>query len=130
MSNYEGVIIEESLDDKIVLKDVEIVSTKVEDVETDHQTPWLKQWTLHTVTVSEGEIETTVEKMSQALETEHDWYADFRNDNTHYIIFHNKVFKVDRSKPEEYEQVVEYGKSLGIPDHQLDFSPHMEEWKR
>ena len=75
--SYKGVIIEESLENKDVLKDVTILSTKVEEV------------------------------------TERD-----------------KVFKVDRSKPEEYKEVTQYGVSLGIPDYQLDFSPHTAEWTR
>ena len=49
--NYKGVIIEESLENKDVLKDVTVLGTKVEDVTEGHKTPWIKQWTLHTVEV-------------------------------------------------------------------------------
>lgn len=49
--DYKGVIIEESLENKDVLDHVTIVSTKVEPVTTGHQTPWVKQWTLHTVEI-------------------------------------------------------------------------------
>ncbi|MBI2641859.1 hypothetical protein HYW87_04720 [Candidatus Roizmanbacteria bacterium] len=28
------------------------------------------------------------------------------------------------------EEVTKYGVSLGIPDYQLDFSPHIKEWER
>ena len=37
--NYEGIIIEESLERADVLKDVKIVSTKVEPVIEKHKTP-------------------------------------------------------------------------------------------
>jgi hypothetical protein len=40
--NYEGVIIEESLKDKSILKDIKVVSTKVEPITKEHKTPWLK----------------------------------------------------------------------------------------
>jgi hypothetical protein len=43
MKNYQGVIIEESLENKEVLKKVKIVSTKVEKVTNEHQTPWLSR---------------------------------------------------------------------------------------
>ena len=62
-------------------------------------------------------------RLALLLDFEHDWYADFKNDKYHFIIFRNKVFRVDRNKPEEYEEVKKYGISLGIPDYQLDFSP-------
>ncbi|MEO6077190.1 MAG: hypothetical protein ABIP54_00185, partial [Candidatus Andersenbacteria bacterium] len=74
--------------------------------------------------------EMCAENLSKALDSKHDWYADFKNDSFHYIVFRNKFFKVDRSKKEQYDQVTAFGISLGIPDYQLDFSPHIEEWKR
>lgn len=120
--DYEGVIIEESLKDKDVLKQVEIASTKVEPITKEHKTPWLKQWTLHTVIIPESKIGKVTEALSKALEP-HYWYADFKNKDYHYIIFPSKVFKVDRTKPEQYKQVTKYGLGIGIPDYQLDFIP-------
>lgn len=128
--SYKGVIIEESLRGKSILQDVNIVSTKVEQVTKNHATPWLKQWTLHTVSIPRNNAEAVAEKVRQALDTEHDWYADFKNDDTHYVIYRDKVFKIDRSIPEQYQAATEYGISLGIPGYQVDFSPHIKVWKR
>jgi len=130
MTNFNGVIIEESLENKDVLQKVKIIETKVEEVTEEHKTPWIKQWTLHTVEIPENQADEIAEDLSDSLDSEHDWYADFKNDKFHYIIFRNKVFKVDRSKPEQYQDVTKYGVSLGIPDYQLDFSPHIKEWER
>lgn len=128
--SYKGDIIEESLADS-ALEDVNIISTRVEAVTPDHKTPWLKQWTLHTIEVEDDEAETLAEKLSHAIETEHhSWYIDFKNDTTHFIIFPGRVFKVARSDPEEYKPVVSYGAKLGIPRHQLDFSPEIAYWER
>lgn len=41
MKNYQGVIIEESLENKEFLKKVKIISTKVVKVTKKHKTPWL-----------------------------------------------------------------------------------------
>jgi len=128
--DFKGVVIEESLEDRSILQTLTITKTKVEAVTADHKTPWLIQWALHTVTIPEGKAESVAEEVSRSLEREHGWYADFKNDRTHFIIFRNKVFKVDRSKPEQYKPVVEHGLSLGIPDYQLDFSPAIREWER
>ncbi|MFA5406600.1 MAG: hypothetical protein WC307_04565 [Candidatus Nanoarchaeia archaeon] len=124
--NYKGVIIEESLVDKSVLDDVTIITTNVELVTNEHQTPWLEKWTLHTIIVPMSKVDLVAEKLSQSLDPEHDWYADFKNDFIHYIVFRGKVFKVNRKNKEEYEQVTKYGLSLGIPDYQLDFSPEVK----
>ena len=124
--NFRGIIIEESLRDKSILKNVHIVKTEIEKVTDKHNTPWLKKWTLHTIEVSEKKIMELSENISNALESEHNWYADFKNETHHFIIFRGKVFVVDRSRKEEYEEVKNYGIKLGIPDYQLDFSPEVE----
>ena len=111
--NYKGVMIEESLKDTSVLKNVDIISTKVEKVVKSHKTPWLTQWTLHTVEIPEEKAQEIANAISKALESEHNWYADFKNKQFHYIVFKGKVFKVDRSKSDEYEEVKKYGISLG-----------------
>ena len=119
--DYKGTIIEESLENKDVLKDVKILSTKVEKVAEGHQTPWLTQWTLHQVEIPEGEVGEIAQKISQSLDPAHggSWYADFKNDTHHYIIFRNKVFWVERKSKEQYDEAERYGLSLGIPASQL-----------
>ncbi|MCC7004956.1 hypothetical protein IT397_03510 [Candidatus Nomurabacteria bacterium] len=128
--NYKGVIIEESLENKDVIKDVKILETKVEEVIEEHKTPWVKQWTLHTVEIPENQVIDVAEKISRALDSEHNWYADFKNDTHHYIIFRNKVFYIDRKSKEQYDEAKQYGISLGIPEYQVDFAPDDKIWER
>lgn len=129
--SYAGDIIEESLADKAMLDKVRIVHTRTELVTLGHKTPWLRQWTLHTVEVPDEDAERTAEDLSHAIEKDHkSWYIDFKNDATHYVIFPDKVFKVDRSQPGQYKAVVSYGSAWGIPRHQLDFSPEIAYWER
>lgn len=119
MTQYRGDIIEESLEDKDILKELNIISTRIEKVTDEHQTPWLSQWTLNTIEVDEVEVDNLSEKLSKALESENGWYIDYRNDKFHYVIFKDKVFKIDRSKKSDYDKMIEYGLSVGTPDYQL-----------
>ena len=119
MNNYQGVIIEESLSDKSVLKEVNIISTEVEKVTADHQTPWLSQWTLDTIEVEKNQASDLAEKLSKALDAEHGWYIDYHNDRYHFVIFKNKVFEIDRRKKSDYEEMIKYGLSVGTPNYQL-----------
>jgi len=128
--NYKGVIIEESLENKDVLKDVAILSTKVEEVTEKHKTPWIKQWTLHAVEVLEEKADRVVEMLAKDLEKQHMWYADFKNDRYHYIVYPNKVFEVDLQNPALYKEASKYGISIGIPDYQVDFAPEERVWER
>jgi hypothetical protein len=125
MNNYKGVIIEESLEDKAILQTtlqkVPILSTEVETVTERFGTPWLTKWTLHTVEVSEGDIEVVAQLIAKSLDATHKtaWYADFKNEAFHYIVFKDKVFKVGRESRKQYGEAWEYGASLGIPQHQI-----------
>ncbi len=130
MKNFNGVIIEESLEDKDVLKKINILKTKIEQVTEKHKTPWIKQWTLHTVEVSENRAGDVAEEISKSLDSKHNWYADFKNNSYHYIIFHGKVFFIDRKSREQYDKAKKYGISLGIPEYQVDFHPNIKEWER
>lgn len=118
--NYTGVIIEESLKTKDVLNLVKIISTKISKVTERNATPWLKQWTLHSVEIPEADVQAVVKSLSESLSEKH-WFADFKNNLYHYIVFSGKVFQVELSNPVLYAQAKEYGLSLGIPEHQLDF---------
>ena len=124
MDKFYGTIIEESLEDKSALGDVKIISTKVEPITEKHKTPWVNQWTLHKVEIDADKTEQVAQLLSQSINNSHvsSWYADFKNETTHYIIFRNKVFKVNRTNTEEYKKVTEYGLTLGIPDYQLGFT--------
>lgn len=121
--NYKGVIIEESLGDKSVLGEVKIVETKVETVTPEHKTPWLTKWTLHSVEIPEEESEKVAQKLSLSFDPVHPvWYADFKNDKYHFIVYAGKVFKVDLENPVLYKDAREYGISLGIPEYQVNFA--------
>ncbi len=122
--SYKGVIIEESLSDKKLLEEVRILDTEIEPVTESMGTPWLKQWTLHTVEISEGDSDKLAEKLSKILLNEpSSWYADYKDDSYHFIVFPSKIFKVDLKNPELYSEARKYGISIGIPAHQVDFAP-------
>ena len=128
--NYRGIIIKESLEKDEILDKLKITETEIESVTEEHRTPWVKQWTMFTFEIKENIADDIAKELSESLDSKHNWYTDFKNDNFHYIIFHKKIFRVDRSRKEQYKDVVNYGISIGIPDYQLDFSPSMNEWER
>ena len=125
---FTGVVIEESLENKDVLQEFRITDSTIEKVTNKHATPRLSQWTKHTVEIPDDNIDETAEMISSALEQR--WYADFKNDQWHYIIYKGKMFKVDLRNPVLYKHAKQYGISLGIPEYQVDFAPDDEVWER
>lgn len=122
---YRGVIIEESLEDKSVFDDLKVVETEIETVTEGFQTPWLTQWTLRTVEIPDEQADEVASKLATAIDRSHasSWFADFANETTHFVIFSEKVFKIDRSSMADYESAKQYALSIGIPEHQLGFMP-------
>ncbi len=120
---FRGVIIEESLEDKNVLKRFPVLEKETEQVTPNFGTPWLTEWNLHTIEVPDDQIAEYAKEVQSALDgARHNWYADFKTDTTHYIIFKGRVFVIDRTKKEEYQEAQDYGISLGIPPHQVNFT--------
>jgi hypothetical protein len=129
--NFEGVIIEESLTDASVLGDVKIISTKVEPVTEKHKTPWIEQWTLYTIEIPTEKAAEIAKKIGKALDKKHNWYADYKTEAEHYIIYSGKVFHItDRFDKNQYDEATGYGISVGIPSYRVDFSPHITKWER
>lgn len=126
VEKFIGVIIEESLENKNILREAKIIKTRVEKVTTKHKTPWIAKWTLHTVEILGNQADVIAEKLSKSLDSKHNWYADFKNNKYHYIVFRNKVFKIYRTSKEQYNAAKNYGISLGIPEYQLDFHPDIK----
>lgn len=121
---YTGTIIKESLKDVMLLSKLKILSTKIESVTDSHQTPWLKQWTLHKVKISEDLAGKVALEISKNLDYSRKsaWYADYKNAEFHYIIYKNKIFKIDLAKNKAaYKEAKQYGISLGIPEYQMPF---------
>ena len=122
--SYKGVIIEESLENPSILKDLKVLETKVEPITSNHKTPWLQGWTLHAVEIQEDKAQEIAEKISSSFDRDHPhWYADYKNEKYHFIIYSGKVFKVDLANPALYKDAKAYGISIGIPEYQVDFAP-------
>lgn len=121
--NFRGIIIEESLADTSVLGDVNMLSTTIVPVTERHKTPWVKQWTMHTVEIEDDKAKAVADKIRNALVKDHAWYADYKTDSEHYIIYPSKIFHItDRTDKNQYDDATTYGVSIGIPDYQVDFS--------
>ncbi len=119
--DYKGIIIEESLINRDIFEELEILHTTISPVTQRDETPWLDKWTMHTVLIKENEIDGYTEKLSHWIDIKHcgNWYCDFKNDQFHYVVFYNKVFKLDRTNEQDYRDMRKYAISIGLPEYQL-----------
>ncbi len=50
------------------------------------------------------------------------WYANFSSPRETYIIYPGRVFRYPRGDPQRRAEAQEYGRRLGIPEPQLDWT--------
>ncbi|MCD9877944.1 hypothetical protein [Streptomyces guryensis] len=62
------------------------------------------------------------EALAAALEPENGWYADFTAGDERVVVFAGKVFRYRRGDEAGRAEAVAYGRSVGTPGHQLDWS--------
>jgi len=112
MIMFEGTIIKETLTDELLLDYLTI--DKVEIWKTKDI---IKYWTMiffrsDTVDLPQRLAATIID----------DWFADIKSDSTKFIIFKNKVLKYEIGNVAEKEEVLNYMRSIGIPENQFKWS--------
>ena len=106
-AQYKGIIIEESLENRDILKDAKIIESRVsEDGE----------WHMHTVLVSPEYLEQLAQNLKEGT-----WYAHFWNGRNVIAVFKGKTFRFNFDDKGTWEEMFAHGRSLGIPEEQLDF---------
>jgi hypothetical protein len=107
MEKYRGTIIENSLKDKSILSELEIVNTRQSD-----------DWFLHDVLASEEQVKFLGRYLNCGP-----WYMHFwiPGQDIAIVVFRDKNFEIKLSDKSTWAQAVSYGKSIGIPEEQLDF---------
>lgn len=102
-----GTIIENSLNDTCVLERLTILKS------------WTAgSWVLHRVQVSKAEAMSLSEYLAEGP-----WYVHFWEEakDDVLVVFKKKTFSIKHSNKSTWVEAVEYGKSIGIPEGQLNF---------
>jgi hypothetical protein len=114
-----GLLLKESLQDESVLGLIHI--TKTETWNAANAAPnQPKVWTAIRFEAEETRADELAVAFSHAIKPE-GWYLNYSYDNKIYVIFPKKVFKYIRGNQRAREQAVRFGRTLNIPESQLDW---------
>jgi hypothetical protein len=115
---FEGMLIKEGLTDEGVLASLQITRTEVWNV--TNATPFQpSQWSAMWFEGDASQAGATAGKLSRSLKP--DWYCNITTEQHSYVVFGGKVFKYPRGDPRGRAEAQEYGRSLGLPETQLDW---------
>ena len=106
MSQFKGIVVEESLDSPLLVNKLHVVKVEVS---------LNPMWHTYTVNISRDEIH----QLSKHLKPK--WYAHFWKGNEVLAIFKDKFFEFKHDDKSTWKEAVEYGRSQGVPEAQLDF---------
>ena len=118
---YTGLILKESLGNTDVLLDDRISITKEERWNVSQNAAhWQPNvWTALYVEGADEYIEDIAIIISATILDK--WYANLSDSITEYVIFHNKIFSYAKGDNDTKQKARNYGKSIGVPEHQLDW---------
>lgn len=132
VKNYHAEIINMSLLDPEIINRYQIVDTKKR---------FCGLIKIFTISVPENEMEDIAKLFQKNLSTKFgkEWYITFHNDENVMVVFRKRIFnlsgtgispvhqkKLDTShavERDKWDEMIQYAKSLGVPDNQCDFLP-------
>lgn len=116
---FTGLLLKESLADETILDRLSV--TKVETWELgDRGAPGPPVWTAMSFEGDEENADETARMISDAMH-ESFWYANIHCRVDEIVIFAGKIFRYVRGDAEARKAPEDYARSIGVPEHQLDW---------
>lgn len=110
MKEYHGIIVDASQKNKSVFKNLEIIGEKQAG-----------SWILYKINVEPKKLDEIIKTLQQNM-AQGNFYFHFYKNNKLIVVFKNRIFKTETNKS-TWNEIIQYGKNLGIPEEQLDFYP-------
>jgi hypothetical protein len=118
----EGTLIAESLRVGARLDDLALTVTTVSRVEVgDVSAGQPRTWTFIEFEAPDADAERLTHAFEGALAHLGGWYCDFHNDAETFVVFAGRSFRYPRGDRDGRAVAVEYGRSVGVPEAQLDW---------
>ena len=115
---WQGVVLEESLEDKSLLDMVEIIGTETDKLEEEDRI-----MTFHKVEISDSNKNEYIDKAIHSLKK--GFYVHLCKDGEMYVVYRGAMFNFRRHFS-QLEDAKKYGKSIGIIEEQMPFDHLIE----
>lgn len=115
-----GLLLKESLADTAVLELVDV--TKTESWQVNNAAAYQPTtWTALSFQTEDSHADAIAERLSQALKPQ-GWYIHAFTAAHIYVLFPGKVFKYRKGDSLQREEAKRFGRTVGVPESQLDWS--------
>ena len=113
MNKYHGILLDTEFTDPNYLSQFRVFAKK-----KSNRNPW----TAYGVIVSGDMLDETVREIQSLLIPNAPYYTHLYNEDEVIVIFKERFFKVTYDK-KTWDEVLNFGNSLGIPKNQMDIKP-------
>jgi hypothetical protein len=121
-SAFSGALLGESLRPGAVLQGIPMTVTKIYRAtlgQVGAGQPEL--WTVVEFEVPADHAPALAEILSGLLQPRGGWYCDFRSADEVFVVFSDQIFRYPRGDRAARAQAEDYGRSVGVPETQLDW---------
>ena len=122
MISYSGALLAESLRPNAVLDGIPLAVTKIYRAALgDAGAGQPELWTVFEFQVPADRASELAEALSRLLLADGGWYCDFRSAEEVFVVFSGRIFRYPRGDHAGRAKAEEYGRSVGVPEAQLDW---------
>ena len=107
---YHGILIDQSFEDLNFPKKFKIFAKKQDG-----------NWGIYGIKIEGSNLENVISEIQENMKLG-TWYIHFYNGKDLIVVFKDKVFRIGLDKS-TWKEMFDYGKSLNIPEDQLNISP-------
>ena len=119
---WSGTLLGESLQPGLALEDIPLTVTRIHRAAAgDAEAGQPELWTFIEFLVRADHAAELASALSRALSADGGWYCDFRSRDEVIVAFHGQVFRYRRGDRSGRARAEEYGRSMGVPETQLDW---------
>lgn len=80
-----------------------------------------RTWTFVEFELPDEHAAAWAQDLTQVLQSEHGWYCDFRTGDETFVVFAGTLFRYPRGNREGRARAANHARSVGVPEHQLDW---------
>src|SRR6266704_2190264 len=122
-TTWKGIIIAEGLEEPSVINEFDVYRARIskQDELIDDQGN-KERWHLYWVRATDKQVETLTSRIRNG------WYAHFWKGRKRLVVVRGKKGGLQAKEKSTWKEAVEYGKSVGIPEEQLDFPTNYIPW--
>jgi hypothetical protein len=119
---YSGTLLGESIQPGMALEDIPLTVTKIHRAAAgDAEAGQPELWTFIEFCVTADRVTELADALSRVLSRDGGWYCDFRSRDEVFVVFCGRVFRYRRGDHIERAKAEEFGRSMGVPEAQLDW---------